>query len=375
VDSERWSVEEIRLTIFCKSQTFSRFAKYLISKSVDFPIKTTKTNWHIVCHILSRVSFGGTMKIIIPGGSGQVGTILARAFNAYGHEVVVLSRNVEKAAWRVLHWDAETIGEWASEFENADVVINLAGRSVNCRYNEENRRLIMDSRVNSTKIVGEAIARCENPPKLWLQSSTATIYSHRFDAPNDDITGIIGGDEIDASDTWNFSIQVAKAWEKAANDAVTPKTRKVLLRSAVTLSPDRGGIFDVMLGLVKKGLGGTAGDGKQFVSWIHDEDFIRAIDWIIEHNELSGAINLASPNPLPNREFMKIFRESYGTKIGLPATKFMIEIGAIFMRTESELVLKSRRVVPNRLVASGFEFQFADWKSACINLCQRWRKQ
>ncbi len=311
------------------------------------------------------------MKIIIPGGSGQVGTILARSFHSNGHEVVVLSRSVEKAPWRVLYWDAETIGDWASEFENADVVINLAGRSVNCRYNEENRRQIMDSRVNSTKIVGEAISKCKNPPKVWLQSSTATIYAHRFDVANDDVTGIIGGGEIDAPDTWKFSIEVAKAWEEAANDANTPNTRKVLLRSAMTMSPDRDGIFDVMLGLVKKGLGGTAGDGKQYISWIHEADFIRAIYWLIEHEELSGAINLASPNPLPNREFMKSFRESYGTKIGLPATKLMLEIGAIFLRTETELILKSRRVVPNILLESGFEFKFADWNLACQDLCKR----
>jgi uncharacterized protein len=314
------------------------------------------------------------MKIVILGGSGQVGTILARSFHANGHEVVVLSRKVEKAEWRVLHWDAETLGDWASEFENADVVINLAGRSVNCRYSEENRRLIMDSRVNSTKIVGEAVSKCKNPPKVWLQASTATIYSHRFDAANNDVTGIIGGGEIDAPDTWKFSIEVAKAWEKAANDVDTPKTRKVLLRSAMTMSPDRDGIFDVMLGLVKKGLGGTAGDGKQYISWIHEADFIRAIYWIIEHKELSGPINLASPNPLPNREFMKIFRESYCTKIGLPATKLMLEIGAIFLRTETELILKSRRVVPNLMLQSGFEFQFADWNLACRDLCKRWRE-
>jgi uncharacterized protein len=318
-----------------------------------------------------RLSIGGNMKIIIPGGSGQVGTILARSFQANGHEVVVLSRNLEKAPWRVLHWNAETIGEWALEFENADVVINLAGRNVNCRYNAENRRQIMDSRVNSTKIVGEAISKCKNPPKVWLQSSTATIYAHRFDAANDDVNGIIGGDEIDAPDTWKFSIEVAKAWENATNEANTPKTRKVLLRSAVTMSPDRDGIFDVMLNLVKKGLGGTAGDGKQYISWIHEADFIRAIYWLIENEELSGAINLSSPNPLPNREFMKIFRESYGTKIGLPATKLMLEIGAIFLRTETELILKSRRVVPTRMLQSGFEFQFADWNLACRDLCER----
>lgn len=315
------------------------------------------------------------MKVIIPGGTGQVGTILARAFQTGGHEVIILSRRAEKSDWRIKKWDAETLGDWASEFENADAVINLAGRSVNCRYTDANRREIMDSRVKSTKIVGEALAKAKNPPKVWLQASTATIYAHRFDAPNDEINGIIGGGEPNAPDTWNFSIDVAKSWERAANEVDAPRTRKVLLRSAVTMSPDREGIFDVLLGLVRKGLGGTSGDGRQYVSWIHEQDFIRSIYWLIEHEELSGAVNLAAPNPLPNRDFMRILREVWGTKIGLPATDLMLEVGAFFMRTETELVLKSRRVVPTRLVESGFNFDFPNWEDAARNLCQRWRKE
>jgi uncharacterized protein (TIGR01777 family) len=315
------------------------------------------------------------MKIIIPGGSGQIGTILARSFHADRHEVVILSRKAENFDWRTVEWDAETLGLWAKEFKNADVVINLAGRNVNCRYTDENRREIMDSRVKSTKIVGEAIAQAVNPPKVWLQASTATIYAHRFDAPNDEQNGIIGGNEPNAPDTWNFSIDVAKSWERAADEAETPRVRKVLLRSAVTMSPDEDGIFDVLLGLVRKGLGGTSGDGRQYVSWIHDTDFIRAIHWLIRHDELSGAVNLAAPNPLPNKDFMRILREAWGTKIGLPATELMLEIGAFFMRTETELILKSRRVVPTRLLESGFEFEFPDWESAAQDLCRRWREE
>jgi len=315
------------------------------------------------------------MKIIIPGGSGQVGTILARSFHRDGHEVVILSRKAEKSDWRIVKWDAETLGLWAKDFENADVVINLAGRNVNCRYTDENRREIMDSRVKSTKIVGEAIAQATNPPRIWLQACTATIYAHRFDAPNDEIDGIIGGNERDAPDTWNFSIDVAKSWERAADEADTPRTRKVLLRSAMTMSPDKNGIFDVLLGLVRKGLGGTSGDGKQYLSWIHETDFIRAIDWLIEHEELSGAVNLSAPNPLPNAEFMRVLRKAWGIYFGLPATKLMLEVGAIFMRTETELVLKSRRIVPTRLLESGFEFEFPDWEMAAQNLCRRWREK
>jgi uncharacterized protein (TIGR01777 family) len=314
------------------------------------------------------------MKIVIPGGSGQVGTLLAKAFSQDGNDVVVLSRQPRSAPWRVVGWDAETLGAWAAEIDGADVVINLAGRSVNCRYNAKNRRQIVESRVNATRAVGKAIAKAARPPRVWLQASTATIYAHRYDAPNDETTGVVGGSEVGAPDTWRFSVHVAKAWEQACNAFALPQTRKVLLRSAMTMSPDAGGIFDVLLGLVRRGLGGTSGDGRQFVSWIHDQDFIRAVYWLIHRPELAGPINLASPNPLPNAAFMRILRDAWGTGIGLPATRWMLEMGAFFMRTETELVLKSRWVVPRRLLESGFEFQFPQWTEAASDLCRRWRE-
>ena len=313
------------------------------------------------------------MKIVIPGGSGQVGTLLARKFAADGHDVVILSRGGNATVGRGGHWDGKTLGDWAGEVDGSDVVINLAGRSVNCRYNEENRRQMMDSRVDSTRVVGEAIAAATSPPPVWLQASTATIYAHRFDEPNDDVDGIVGGNEPDAPDTWRFSIDVATAWEDAANSADTPKTRKVLMRSAMVMSPDRGGIFDVMLGLVRKGLGGTAGSGRQYISWVHDKDFIRAVNWLIDHEDLSGPVNISSPNPLPNREFMHIFREAWGTRLALPAFEWQLAIGAFLMRTETELILKSRRVVPGLLTDSGFQFEYPEWKDAAADLVERWR--
>ncbi len=315
------------------------------------------------------------MKIVIPGGSGQVGTALAKAFHSDGHEVVVLGRTPEQCEWRTVAWDGNTFGPWANDIDGSDVVINLAGRSVNCRYSDENRRQIMDSRVDSTRIVGEAISKATSPPSVWLQSSTATIYAHSFDHANDDLTGIIGGHEPDAPDTWNFSINVAKNWEHATNEADTPRTRKVLMRSAMTMGPAHGGIFDTMLGIVRFGLGGTAASGKQYISWIHEDDFIRSVYWLIEHDSLAGPINISSPNPLPNREFMRIFREAWGTRIGLPAFEWQLAIGAFFMRTETELILKSRRVVPKLLTDSGFMFEFPDWEMACADLCNRWRRE
>ena len=297
------------------------------------------------------------MKLVIPGGSGQVGNLLARAFHAGGHEVVVLSRSPRTAPWRAVSWDAATIGNWAGELDGADAVINLAGRSVNCRYTSAKRRAILDSRVHSTRAIGEAVRRAARPPRVWLQASTATIYAHRYDAPNDE-TGVLGGSEPDAPDTWRFSTDVATAWEAALADADTPHTRKVALRSAMTMSPDRGGVFDVLLGLVRRGLGGKAGDGRQYVSWVHGVDFIRAVYWLIDRNDLAGPVNVASPHPLPNAEFMRALREAWGSRFGLRAARWMLEVGAFVLRTETELVLKSRRVVPTRLLRSGSRSSF-----------------
>jgi hypothetical protein len=318
------------------------------------------------------------MKIVIPGGSGQVGTLLSRAFHSDGHEVVVLGRGEAEARppWRVRRWDAVTKGEWAEEFEGADAIVNLAGRSVNCRYSERNRREILESRVRSTRLVGETIRQAKNPPRVWLQASTATIYAHRYDAPNDEATGILGGNEPDVPDTWRFSVGVATAWERAvAEVGELPATRTVLLRSAMTMSPDDGGIFDTLLGLVRLGLGGTAGDGRQFVSWIHERDFVRAIRWLLGREDLVGPVNVSSPEPLPYAEFMREFRAAWGTRVGLPATRWMLEVGAFLMRTETELVLKSRRVTPGRLLESGFTFDFPDWPAAATDLCRRWRSK
>jgi uncharacterized protein (TIGR01777 family) len=315
------------------------------------------------------------VKIVIPGGSGQVGTVLARAFRNDGHEVVVLSRAAGNAPWRVVTWDAVTLGPWAQEIDGADVVVNLAGRSVNCRYTLHNREAIKQSRVLSTRVVGEAIAAASRPPRVWLQASTATIYAHRYDASNDETTGILGGREPDAPATWRFSIDVASSWERELDDARTPHTRKVKLRSAVILSPDRGGIFDTLLALVRRGLGGQAGDGRQYVSWVHDVDFVRALYWLIDHGEVEGVVNIAAPNPLPNAAFMRDLRHACGVPVGLPASRWMLELGALVMRTETELVLKSRRVIPGLLTRRGFVFQFPTWPEAAKDLCRRWREE
>jgi uncharacterized protein (TIGR01777 family) len=311
------------------------------------------------------------MKVVIPGGSGQVGTVLARAFRRDGHDVVVLSRCPHPRPWRVVAWDGVTLGNWQREIDGCDVVINLTGRSVNCRYTAANREEILQSRVLSTRVVGQAIATATRPPRVWLQASTATIYAHRYDGANDEHSGTLGGGESSAPSAWRFSIDVARAWERAFADAVADGTRKVALRSAMTLSPDPGGVFDTLLGLARRGLGGSAGHGRQFMSWIHYEDFIAAVRWLIGRDDIEGVVNVAAPNPLPNAEFMKILREACGAPFGLPVNNWMLEIGAVFMRTETELILKSRRVVPARLLEHGFTFTYPEWGGAARDLCHR----
>lgn len=314
------------------------------------------------------------MRIVIPGGSGQVGTLLARSLHARGNEVVVLSRRPAAAPWTVLPWNARSLGSWARTFDGADAVINLAGRNVNCRYNERNREEILQSRVDSTRLVGKAISLARRPPSVWMQASTATIYAHRYDGPNDERDGVIGGGEPGAPSTWRFSTDTAKAWEREVDRVPLPHTRTLKLRSAMTMSADAGSVFDVLLRLVRFGLGGRAGDGRQFVSWIHEVDFLRAIDWLLE-GDVAGAVNLAAPNPLPNDDFMRGLRKAWGIPFGLPAAKWMLEIGARLLRTETELILKSRRVVPGILQSRGFEFRYPAWPAAARDLCRRWRSQ
>jgi uncharacterized protein (TIGR01777 family) len=311
------------------------------------------------------------MKVVLPGGSGQIGNLLERVFRADGHDVVVLSRGAQHRG--AVAWDGRTLGPWANEIDGADVVVNLAGRSVNCRYTDANKKAMMSSRVDSTRVVGEAIARAARPPRVWLQMSTATIYTHRFDAANDETTGQIGGEEPDVPAYWRFSVELAKAWEQAQADAATPATRKVAMRTTMVMSPDRDGVFDVLLGLTRRGLGGTIAGGRQWMSWIHERDFVRAVTLLIERADISGPVNLAAPSPLPQRAFMAALRAAWGTRVGLPVTRWMTEIGAFFLRTDTELVLKSRRVVPGRLLDAGFAFSFPEWPGAAADLVARWR--
>lgn len=310
------------------------------------------------------------MRIVIPGGTGQVGGILRRWYAARGHEVVVLSRTSEalEPGVRSRVWDGRTVAGWAEELDGSDVVINLAGRSVSCRYTEANLRQMMDSRVESTRAVGRALELADQPPAVWLQMSTATIYADRRDAPNDETTGIIGGHEPGVPAYWERSVRIARRWEAAQQEATLPHTRQVALRAAMVMSPDRGGVFDYLLWLARLGLGGPVAGGEQFVSWIHARDLCRAIDLLVDRPDLDGAVNLASPDPLPQRELMRELRRAWGRGFGLPATRAMAELGAWALRTDTELLLKSRRVIPGRLLEAGFTFELPTWPKAAADL-------
>ncbi|MEV7142122.1 TIGR01777 family oxidoreductase [Streptomyces tauricus] len=311
------------------------------------------------------------MKVVLPGGTGQVGAILDRALTAAGHEVTVVTRSPTRA--HDIGWDGTTLGPWAEAIDGCDVVVNLAGRSVSCRYTEENLRAMMDSRVDSARVVGEAIAAAERPPRVWLQMSTATFYAHSFDAAQDETTGVIGGAEAGVPDYWAYSVEIAQNWERAQTEAPTPATRKVALRSAMVMSPDRGGVFDVLSRLVRLGLGGPVAGGAQYVSWIHGEDFVRAVEFLIDRDDIGGPVNLASPGPLPHRDFMRALRTAWRVPVGLPATRWMAELGAFALRSDTELLLKSRRVVPGRLGAAGFAFAHPEWGSAAVSLVEQAR--
>lgn len=315
------------------------------------------------------------MRIVIPGGTGQVGGILRRSLAARGHDVVALSRHVEPLEPGVRHrrWDGRTVGDWAAELDGADAVVNLAGRSVSCRYTDENLRQMMASRVESTRAVGQALEQVDRPPAVWLQMSTATIYADRRDAPNDEETGIIGGDEPGVPAYWEYSVRIARNWEAAQQEATLPHTRRVAMRAAMVMSPDRGGVLDYLLRMARLGLGGPVAGGGQYVSWIHDHDLVRAVDLLLARDDLAGPVNLAAPGPIPQRELMRALRRAWGRRPGLPATRAMAEVGAWALRTDTELLLKSRRVVPTRLLAAGFEFEHPAWPGAAADLVARVR--
>jgi len=320
----------------------------------------------------------GRLRIVMPGGSGQVGQSLARYFQERGDHVTVLTRAPFTAPWQTVHWDGLQLGPWVETLEGADVCIHLSGRSVNCRYTERNRRELHGSRIGPTLLLHRAFAELENPPRVWMNASTATIYRHSLDRPMDEFTGEIGGGELisarrRAPEKWDWTIELVKDWEAAFFGGETPRTRMVALRTSLVFSATPGSVFAVLSRLVRVGLGGTQGSGRQYVSWMHESDFVRAVEFLIEREDMAGPVNMAAPSPLPNREFMAALRDAWEMPNGLWAPASAIQLGSFFLRTEPELVLKSRYVVPGRLLKAGFAFEFPNWPEAAMDLVRQWR--
>jgi uncharacterized protein len=314
-------------------------------------------------------------KIIIAGGTGFIGEQIVKYFGKE-NSLIILTRNAKHSAnnrnnftqlsdadlsnTKYVKWDAETTGDWARELEGSDIVINLAGRSVNCRYTPKNRKEIFNSRVNSTRAIGAAIRNCVTPPKLWINSSSATIYRDEKTKPNDEYSKEFDDD---------FSVLVCKQWEKTFYEQKITNTRRVALRMAITFGP--GGLLKPYFNLIKFGLGGRQGSGKQMFTWVHVEDTCRMIEWIFDHENIAGSYNCCSPNPVPNAEFMRALRKATHTRFGLPAFTWMLKIGGFIIGTPTELILKSRWVVPTKILETGFQFKYPRIEEALADIVNR----
>jgi len=295
-------------------------------------------------------------KIVLAGGNGYLGTVLAGFYKDVAHEVIILSRKPAPAKGNVttLVWDGETEGNWTEALSNADLLVNLCGKNVNCRYTEKNKAEIISSRLVPTELLGRVIGKLANPPKLWINVTSATIYRHAEDHAQDEVTGQIG---------YGFSIDVCKQWEQVFFEANTPATRKVALRMGIVLGRT-GAVFPRLLNLVKLGMGGKQGDGNQYVAWIHENDVANISQFLLEHTELDGVINCTAPQAIKNTDLMRTIRKAYGMPFGLPAPQWLLEIGAFIIGTETELILKSRWVTPKRLLNAGYQFRFGNAQHA-----------
>ncbi len=304
------------------------------------------------------------MKLVIFGANGFLGRVLTRYFLRKGDVVIAVARREDgcEAGAIFQKWDGLTHGNWVESLDYSDAIINLAGRTVNCRYSEKNKAEILESRTHTTMLIGEAIQQLKNPPKVWVNSSTATIYQHTEktgnNSPNTEADGVIGED---------FSMGIAKAWEEVFFADSAP-VRKVATRTAIVLGAEKETVFDVLSKITRLGLGGKMGNGKQMMSWIHEYDFCRAVDFCIQKDQIKGAVNLVSPKAETNSELMRLLRKTWGIPLGLPAYKWMLEIGTFIMRSETELVLKSRWAYPKVLEDAGFTFKMPELERALLEL-------
>jgi uncharacterized protein (TIGR01777 family) len=302
-------------------------------------------------------------KVILAGGSGYIGSVLIDFYSERVAELIVLTRGESRSIGNVrfVNWNGKDVGDWAKELEDADLLVNLTGKNVNCRYNQKNKGEILNSRIDATAALGKAVNQLIGPPRVWIQCASATIYRHAEDRPMDEKTGEIGS---------GFSVDVCKEWEKTFWEQKVSSTRKVLLRIGIVLGRSDSAL-PRLLNLTRFGLGGEQGSGKQYMSWIHETDVASVIHWVYSHDEVTGTFNCTSPQPLRNADFMRTLREACKVPFGIPMPGWLLDVGAAIIGTEPELILKSRWVLPNKLIAAGYVFQFPDLRSALLNIISK----
>ncbi|MDX6747599.1 TIGR01777 family oxidoreductase [Polaribacter sp. PL03] len=296
------------------------------------------------------------MKIVIAGGTGYLGELLINHFlKDKKNSIYILSRKQLINTGRVsyLKWNGSTEGYWTNLLEGTDVLINLTGKSVNCSYTEANKAVIYSSRIDSTNLLCNVVQKLKFPPKVFIQSSSATIYRHSEDLLMTERKGEIGTD---------FSMDVCKKWETTFNSFHLPKTTKIITRTSIVMG-NNGGAFPIIKRLTKFGFGGKQGNGNQFISFITEEDYVNAIEFLIDKE--AGVYNLCVPNPIKNKDFQKKLRQKMNCFIGIPTPKFLLKIGGIIIGTEAELILKSRKVYPEKLLEKGFEFSTSNFDEFC----------
>lgn len=302
-------------------------------------------------------------KIVLAAGTGMLGKALTKRFSQNTAEIVVLSRSprAKSGNVRTVVWDGRNPGNWCNELEGADLLVNLTGRSINCRHTSENKKLILESRINAVNALAQAVEHCKTPPAVWVQASAGAIY----------LAGGQTSTENGSTNGSGFMADVCRSWEAVFNNVGESNggIRKVILRIGIVLGKNEGA-FPKLKALAKLGLGGKAGDGKQMMSWIHEEDLASMIEWITINNTISGPVNCCSPEPLSNADFMKTLRGVMRMPIGLPAPAFAIKMAAALMDTEASLVLDSMWMSPEKIVQSGFTFSYPKAKDAFINLIQ-----
>ncbi len=304
--------------------------------------------------------------IVIAGGNGYLGRKLKHWLVRRGYKVSILTRNPDPNDSSAIYWDGQTSGPWTDRLEGCQAIVNLAGKSVNCRYHLRNKAEILRSRVNSTRIIGAAIRDLEKPPEVWINASTATIYEASFSKPWNE-----RNEKLDKG----FSASVAKSWEDAFLNQETPGTRKVAIRTSLVLGNGANSALKTLRKIARFGLGGKIASGEQMFSWIHEQDFTRAIEFLINLEDLDGVFNLTSPAPVDNATFMKTLREQLKVTFGIPTPKRLLAIGSFLMRTEPELVLKSRYVVPTRLLENRFQFEYPFIDEALDHLLANWDRE